>query len=742
MPSEREWLMNVGRLSEQGDFLGAYDEAMDIVEQYPDSLGAKIYAVLSLVKAGLATKAYEHYTNPAWGLAAQDDRTLASLAGILAWNRAELRLARLTQEQERSLSGPPIPRAEPVPRMTTVQCAARLYPRAFEDLATIGAIVSREMAWRARNGLDRLRHATQAADIYLKVYAETNGITPGINAATMTLLSSDASGAVATVRRVKHDNRSTGTSPADRPESGSSDDGHRTDQSPSPEDKYLPWDERPSLEMVSPLLCGDDDFEVKVAALIRKYQEKPSGNLYERSVIALHIQSVLDHLHGNLAGVKPDCEEERGGYAALRKQLIPPSIIHYAGHLVSVPGAPTRFDRTSMTAVQKLIKDRLREHQVGAGYGSLACGADLLFAAALIDRQAELHVVLPFGKEEFIDSSVRPGGEDWTDLFHYCWDRATSTTIVTSDEFLGDTELYELGSGVAMGLAIRRHQATRLPVRQFLVSSDVQETGQAPRADGTPNFLRKMAMDWMKYCDAIKQPEFAQVITIPCDRGADFATPRAIKHGQGRGRRVKAMLFSDVEGFSGLQEKQIPVFQSLVLEGTVKALREHARHIGGKPKADPIEFLNTWGDAYYMVFDSVVTAAECALLMQERMKRTNFAAEGLPKELKMRIGMHVGPAYQGLDVATGNPTWYGSQVSKAARIEPVAKAGEIYVSEAFACLLALQGSQKYECEYVGRKPSAKNYGPMRMFRLQRRMDFSVLGGAPKAADIPQPLTQE
>jgi hypothetical protein len=51
-------------------------------------------------------------------------------------------------------------------------------------------------------------------------------------------------------------------------------------------------------------------------------------------------------------------------------------------------------------------------------------------------------------------------------------------------------------------------------------------------------------------------------------------------------------------------------------------------------------------------------------------------------------------------------------------MEPVTPEGEIYVSEAFAALLALEGRAALSYEYVGRVPLAKGAGFLRMYLLR------------------------
>ena len=90
----------------------------------------------------------------------------------------------------------------------------------------------------------------------------------------------------------------------------------------------------------------------------------------------------------------------------------------------------------------------------------------------------------------------------------------------------------------------------------------------------------------------------------------------------------------------------------------------------------------------------------------------------LPENTNIRIALHAGPAYEIDDPVTGRPGFAGMHISRAARIEPVTPPGEVYVSEAFAALLAFDDNQeRFAC---GTVPMAKEYGRFRTYRLARR----------------------
>ena len=70
----------------------------------------------------------------------------------------------------------------------------------------------------------------------------------------------------------------------------------------------------------------------------------------------------------------------------------------------------------------------------------------------------------------------------------------------------------------------------------------------------------------------------------------------------------------------------------------------------------------------------------------------------------LRTGLHAGPAFTCVDPVTERRNYFGTHVSRAARIEPITPAGEVYASAAFAALARADEVREFRCEYVGRTP--------------------------------------
>ena len=102
--------------------------------------------------------------------------------------------------------------------------------------------------------------------------------------------------------------------------------------------------------------------------------------------------------------------------------------------------------------------------------------------------------------------------------------------------------------------------------------------------------------------------------------------------------------------------------------------------------------------------------------------------KGLPKDLNLRIALHAGPVYSCIDPVIGQPTFTGTHVSRAARMEPITPPGQVYASQPFAALAAAQFVAEFTCDYVGQTPLAKGYGTFPTYHVRRK-------------NLPQPNTK-
>jgi len=125
-------------------------------------------------------------------------------------------------------------------------------------------------------------------------------------------------------------------------------------------------------------------------------------------------------------------------------------------------------------------------------------------------------------------------------------------------------------------------------------------------------------------------------------------------------------MFTDMVGYSALSQ-QNESRALAVLEEQRALLRAVFAEHGGRE-------IEAVGDGFFVEFPSALSAARCAVAIQQRLAERNGSATS-ETPIRVRIGLHVG------DVVARGDRVHGDVVNIAARIEPLAPAGGICVSE-------------------------------------------------------------
>ncbi|MBX7200436.1 MAG: TRAFs-binding domain-containing protein [Rhodospirillaceae bacterium] len=363
----------------------------------------------------------------------------------------------------------------------------------------------------------------------------------------------------------------------------------------------------------------------------------------------------------------------------------PPAPVVYCGHI---------FQTLAPEALQRLSADiaaALGRLKPGAAFGALAAGADIMVAEAALARGAELHVVLPMDEKTFLARSVTPSGAEWMTRYQACKQRAATFRVASRENDFDDDAVFVFGSELAMGLAIRHGDALRSRAAQLAVWDGVASGGVA----GTGADVRRWA--------ATKRRQ--EIVALPPRSPAARVTAAAAA----APRKLKAEMFADVRGFSRLAESEIRPFVTGIKAPLARALKDSGVRL---------DLVATWGDGLHMVCASVAEAATAALALQAGFAGIDLAASGLPPHLALRIGGHFGPVAEETDPFMERRSFYGTHVTIAARIEPVAVPGSVYISEPFAALLALEAPGRFATDYVGQTELPKGFGTMRLFSLR------------------------
>lgn len=373
----------------------------------------------------------------------------------------------------------------------------------------------------------------------------------------------------------------------------------------------------------------------------------------------------------------------------------PPVCAHFTGHILDATGKAA-LDGGPDSDLRRAVDRLLRDQRVGFAYGGLAAGADLIFAEALLEAGAELHVVLPVNRESFLAVSVAPFGRDWVERFERCFARATSVRYASRDPYVGDEQVFAYASQIAMGCAVLRAQTLSTEAIQVAVWDGHPVAGPAG-----------VAVDLAYWAEGGRRRAVVEIRrpSPSCPRrprDQDLAAPAQ--------RAMKAMLFADVKGFGALRDDQIPAFIEAVMgqmARTVEGLAERPCHV------------ETWGDGLFLVFDHPIDAAVAALALLEAHRALDLRALGLPRSLGLRIGGHYGPVHLRTNPLTKAPAVIGAHVVVAARIEPDVAPGSACVSEALAGALATFHGDRVRCGYVGRTQGRKGFPATPIFNLTR-----------------------
>jgi class 3 adenylate cyclase len=174
-------------------------------------------------------------------------------------------------------------------------------------------------------------------------------------------------------------------------------------------------------------------------------------------------------------------------------------------------------------------------------------------------------------------------------------------------------------------------------------------------------------------------------------------------------RRFAGVIFADFAGFSRLNDEELPQFWALFMRAISVRLAVRRNEILLK---------QTWGDALHLVASTARAAAELACEIQACVEELRPALRGGLAALELRLAAHFAPVYAGHDPVEGAGTYFGTQLSFTARIEPVTPPGMIFVTEAFAAQLALEAPDAFMLEYAGEVRLAKAYGQSRLFSLR------------------------
>lgn len=575
---------------------------------------------------------------------------------------------RLTQLQALALA-----RTGATRRANSMLDQLRLSGHQDEETLGILARTHKDFFMMATNPEEKRKHLRISFDLYHTSYQRNHGYYSGINAATMGMMAGETQIARQTAQEVMEL-------------------CERTLENLGPESDERYWLEATLAE--ASIILGD------LTKAERHYRSATVGGGDKLAIVSrtrAQARLLLEHMTGN-PNLLDHCFHL-------------PRIVVFSGHMFDRPErAQPRFPLAAEGMVRAEVARRLQEVEAQVGFSSLACGGDLLFAEALLERGGEVNIVLPFNQRDFRKCSVDLiPGVDFGARFERVLARAATVTILSEWGDATDGAPFDYCNRAINGLALLKGKFFGMDVVPMAVWNGQPGDG----AGGTHSFVEY----WSSRAPMVEIIRLDQLLAKGAPAPARAATTDASAAGAvpDRGalvskQQIKAMLFADVVGFTRLTEMQIPLFVDHFL-GRVAGLMKQMPH--------PPVHQNTWGDAVCCVFDTVRDAGIFALQLRDLVRDTDWNQYGLPGELNIRIALHAGPVYACYDPVLGKMTYNGAHVNRTARIEPVAEEGQIYASQAFAALATAEGVAEFLCDYVGTKQLAKKYGAIPVFLVRQ-----------------------
>lgn len=370
----------------------------------------------------------------------------------------------------------------------------------------------------------------------------------------------------------------------------------------------------------------------------------------------------------------------------------PPHSLQYTGHLF----LDKYLHHEIIINLRQNLSDKIKAENIGWAYGALAAGSDIIIAETMLENNCELYVVLPVPEDIFIARSVTPYGKLWQDRYNYCRSKASSVQVVFDNLDYMDILSIVQANKVSMGMALLKAQSLESKTKQLILWDQCNLEEKSITALNYSSWKESISDDQiiMDFPSSIR--------LLPHEKAQQYIQ-------KSDDRTHIATIFVDIQGFTKLKESELGRFIGEILTPMANYCADF------RPQPD---FLNTWGDGLFLAFHEITDAAQLTTKLQELFRTFELKALDFPDHLSLRIGCHYGIARIAVDPFLQKNNLFGADVSLAARIEPVTPPGSIYVSQHFACELAISDSENFRCEYIGRISVENDKPKIPLFSLQ------------------------
>ena len=181
-------------------------------------------------------------------------------------------------------------------------------------------------------------------------------------------------------------------------------------------------------------------------------------------------------------------------------------------------------------------------------------------------------------------------------------------------------------------------------------------------------------------------------------------------------RRLAAIMFTDMVGYSALTQKNEALALDLLNEHRALLRKVFAQHDGREIEAV--------GDGFFVEFPSALAGVRCAVDIQRSLHDRSISAPP-ERRIEVRVGLHLG------DVVAQDTRVHGDGVNIAARIEPLAEPGGICLSEDVA--RQIQNKIELPLLRLGKADLKNIRTPVQIYRLVLPWERRHLPGSERLA---------
>jgi class 3 adenylate cyclase/tetratricopeptide (TPR) repeat protein len=405
--------------------------------------------------------------------------------------------------------------------------------------------------------------------------------------------------------------------------------------------------------------------------------------------------------HGDRASIRRQLRLLQTRSPALARRLLQasfarPHVVVFSGHrLDDHTASVARFPRDQLPRVSRALQDYAAAHAGGVSYSSAASGGDILFAEAMLEHRARVHIVLPVPPQLFIEASVRDAGPEWVSRFENVLARASRILVAHHAVPEVPDVLFHYTNLLSDGLAQLHTESID---GQLSHCALLNARSRAGVAGGTRHEVER----WRARGHAVDIIE-----PMTANAGTPETVSASVAMPPDESLTLRSMLFADLVGSSRFDPQLMPALLGHFLE--------EARRLIGQDPVQPL-LRNTWGDGLFLVFEHVEDAARLAIRLARELRWPD-GHDGPHPEI--RVSLHAGPVVLAHDAILERDNVFGHHVIRAARVEPVTPPGEVFATEEAAALLRATGRERFHCVYMGRISMPKGFGETPIYRIDR-----------------------